>query len=341
MTAALTQPQASPRRDDGLQPVRFTRDLHQIADLVEVCFAAQMDSGGRAAVNEMRALSYVWPMIWLLALLDPIMPGLGSGFVWRSEGKVVGNTSLYRGGKHPEYGAGYFVANVAVHPDYRRRGIALGLMEAAIAKAQRERGRWIALEVEASNTAAINLYHELGFETMETLAQWDVFNYVNGQAAGDNNPFWPDGIHMRAPSETQAEADLIYRRARRGAMAWTHPIERHDVWDSLFDGFNAFFKAMPKEHWVLEDHKNPARLIGSVWVENSGWRTSRVSQFLDPALDDSNERLSLLKTVLGRTSFDGWSIKLETLADDLPIDEYLTAQGFRLLRKLTQMRLHL
>ena len=340
MTAALTQPQASPRRDDGLHPVRFTRDLHQIADLVEVCFSAQMDSGGRAAVNEMRALSYVWPMIWFLTLLDPIVPGLGSGFVWRSGGKVIGNTSLYRGGKHPEYGAGYFVANVAVHPDHRRLGIARALMEAALAKAQRERARWVALEVEASNLAAINLYHDLGFETLETLAQWDVFNYTN-RRGGEDAPFWPDGVHLRLPDETQAEAELIFRRARRGAMAWTHPIERHDVWDSLFDGFGAFFKAMPKEHWVMEDTTNPARLTGSVWVENSGWRTSRISQFLDPALADPQQRLRLLKTVLGRTSFDGWSIKLETQADDPPIDDYLTAQGFRSLRKLTQMRLHL
>src|SRR5512138_2452722 len=122
MTAALSQPQATERRGDGLQPTNFTRDLHQIADLVELCFEPHLDVGGRSAISEMRALSYIWPLIWLLALLDRWLPGLGSGYVWRHEGKVIGNISLYRAGKHPDLGPGFLIANVAVHPDWRRRG---------------------------------------------------------------------------------------------------------------------------------------------------------------------------------------------------------------------------
>ena len=53
--------------------------------------------------------------------------------------------------------------NLAVSPDYRRRGVAKALV-AALSRALYERGsRSLALEVRASNEAAIALYAALGF----------------------------------------------------------------------------------------------------------------------------------------------------------------------------------
>ena len=53
--------------------------------------------------------------------------------------------------------------NVAVHPDYRRKGIARRLVEGLVA-ALREKGVYsLALEVRASNAPAISLYEGLGF----------------------------------------------------------------------------------------------------------------------------------------------------------------------------------
>ena len=53
--------------------------------------------------------------------------------------------------------------NIAVHPDYRRRGIAEALV-GALEKALRQRGsRALTLEVRDSNVPAITLYEKLGF----------------------------------------------------------------------------------------------------------------------------------------------------------------------------------
>jgi len=340
MTAALTQPQASGHRGDGLQPTHFTRDLHQIADLVELCFEPHMDAGGRSAIHEMHALSYVWPMVWLLAALDRWLPGLGSGFVWRQAGAVVGNVSLYRAGKHPTLGPGFLIANVAVHPDWRRRGIARALVENAVDKARLEGGRWVALQVEADNAGANTLYQNQGFETFETLSQWEVFSYVE-PVAPPPEAFWPDEVHLRMSGEASAEAELIFQRARRGAIAWTRPLQRHDIWDSLLDGIDGLFRAVPKEHWLLDDSTHPNRLMGALWVETSGWRHARLSHFLDPALTDPQSRQSLLRTALGRIALDGWSLRIETVANDPAVESFLIERQFTKTRSLTQMRLML
>ncbi len=56
------------------------------------------------------------------------------------------------------------ITNIAVHPDHRRRGLGRAVTEALIQQAEQLAVRSIFLEVRPSNTAAIALYHSLGFE---------------------------------------------------------------------------------------------------------------------------------------------------------------------------------
>jgi ribosomal-protein-alanine N-acetyltransferase len=59
----------------------------------------------------------------------------------------------------------WHVMNVAVAPEYRRRGIARSLMERLFVVTARDARRGYTLEVRVSNEAAIRLYEELGFKT--------------------------------------------------------------------------------------------------------------------------------------------------------------------------------
>ena len=56
------------------------------------------------------------------------------------------------------------VMNVAVHPDFRRQGIAETLMEQLVASLKEMGSHCLTLEVRASNDPAIALYEKLGFE---------------------------------------------------------------------------------------------------------------------------------------------------------------------------------
>jgi ribosomal-protein-alanine N-acetyltransferase len=55
------------------------------------------------------------------------------------------------------------VMNVAVHPDYRRQGIAASLIEALVAELKNRSIHSLTLEVRASNAPAISLYEKQGF----------------------------------------------------------------------------------------------------------------------------------------------------------------------------------
>ncbi|MEM4724980.1 MAG: GNAT family N-acetyltransferase [Candidatus Hadarchaeum sp.] len=329
MTTTRAHPHPKVHRSDGLQPIRAPRDLHQIAELVELCFGPYLDPGGRAAIREMKAVAQLGLLLWPLAWLAPTSLGL-EGYVWREQGRVVGNVNLYQAGQHPYLGRGSLIANVAVHPDYRRRGIASALMDAALQLARRQRSRWIALQVEAENLPALSLYDRLGFERFETVAQWQGSIYPSAWV----DATWP--IRRRQPADLRAEVALIFERARCGAMIWGRPIERDDLaqnlWGLLMD---------TQGRWVLPDLAGTDRLYGSLWVEAIGWQHARIELFIDPALTSPEGRQALLLHALNMPSLQGRAVNLETTAADDPVEQILKQAGFSRKRVLVQMRINL
>lgn len=71
------------------------------------------------------------------------------------------------------------ILNVAVHPGYRRQGIARRLMEEILVRARTEGVRTISLEVRRGNLPAVSLYHRLGFHQVGVRRRY----YENGEDA--------------------------------------------------------------------------------------------------------------------------------------------------------------
>lgn len=59
-----------------------------------------------------------------------------------------------------------YISNVAVHPDYRRRGAGDALISALIARGREKRLSFLTLEVRESNAAARALYEKHGFRAV-------------------------------------------------------------------------------------------------------------------------------------------------------------------------------
>lgn len=66
-------------------------------------------------------------------------------------------------GMHGVCGEGY-IANVAVFPKMRGKGVGRALIQALVSRAQAERYEFLSLEVRPSNLAALGLYQSEGFQ---------------------------------------------------------------------------------------------------------------------------------------------------------------------------------
>lgn len=58
----------------------------------------------------------------------------------------------------------YYISNLAVYPQFRKKGVATQLLELAQEKAKQEGCRVLCLNVETENAPAINLYRKFGFK---------------------------------------------------------------------------------------------------------------------------------------------------------------------------------
>ena len=80
---------------------------------------------------------------WLVAVEDGVVCG------------YVGSQSVLDGAD---------MMNIAVHPDYRKQGIAYNLVDKLIGLLKAKNVISLSLEVRVSNENAINLYNKMGFE---------------------------------------------------------------------------------------------------------------------------------------------------------------------------------
>jgi len=152
----------------GLRPFNPLLDLHPTTELIELAFGEALDPLSRDALREMRALAWLFgPLFWLLSAMHMPLADTYGGFVWMEKGRIVGNVTVHR--RYSEK-KGWFISNLAVHPEYRRRGIARGLVTAGVEMARQKRARRISLEVRADNFAARRLYEELGFTEVDSVS---------------------------------------------------------------------------------------------------------------------------------------------------------------------------
>jgi len=151
--------------DEGIRPFNMQRDLLQLADLIELTFRTELDQPGNQIAAELRRLARAGPLLWLLGAFSTAISPLMCGYVWIANSQLVGNVTL-----NLESGL-QSITNVAVHPDFRERGIARQLMEVALREARNKGAQLVMLQVRTDNVAAQQLYHSLGFQVYDTIAK--------------------------------------------------------------------------------------------------------------------------------------------------------------------------
>jgi ribosomal protein S18 acetylase RimI-like enzyme len=155
--------------ESGLRRTDPRRDLAGVAQVVQTAFAGQLDSTGQRMLRDMRWLGRAGWLGWLLGRIFLPSGASPDGFVWLESGRVVGTLNLLAVEGEPRR---WLIANVAVHPDDRRRGIGRALVQAAIELTRERQAETVVLQVDRSNQAARNLYLSLGFRVTSTRTNW-------------------------------------------------------------------------------------------------------------------------------------------------------------------------
>ena len=251
-----------------LRPYKFRKDLKAISDLIELCFADTLDQDGKRYLRHMRRISQQKGTRFYSKLLLSNTSVPTSGFVWEAGGKVVGNLSLipfYQSGKRI-----YMIANVAVHPHYRRQGIARALTKAAIQKVQQQGGEGVWLQVREDNQSAIHLYDSLDFQTVTKRTTWkldphDLSTGIQQTSSSDQSSLRIVPHRSKYWKQQRLWLDAMYPQEIR----WHIPLKIHLMRPGLTGCILRMFEEVRIRQWCVANHSS---LLGVLT-----WQSSRSS----------------------------------------------------------------
>jgi ribosomal protein S18 acetylase RimI-like enzyme len=247
----------------GLRRFDVARDLGGVADLLERAFAGELEAADRKWLQEMRAFRFLAPFLWFVSRASSTFYDPFSGFVWVEDGRIVGNVSIHKAGpgwRHRQ------ISNMAVHPAYRRRGIARELMEAATDLIRRQGGEVVTLQVRRANTTAQNLYRGLGFTLLEGTTSLKL-GWVRPVAVVP-----APGFPMRPWSPK--EGRKVYELARAVVPAkaqWLTPLREErfslSLEKRLAEGLNRLTRRQDVHRWAIEEGE---RFVATLTVQAMG-----------------------------------------------------------------------
>lgn len=310
----------------GARPTNILYDARQILELMEVAFGPNLDSEGRHILNQNLAAVY---QHGLALRLNQAATGISPGFVWEEDGLIVGNISLMRSAR---IDGRYLIANVAVHPDYRRQGIARAMMRETLRYLQQKKAATAVLQVESKNEGAIQLYAELGFAACGEMTQWELTATRPKEISPGEKPL-PTIREMRR-HEWRA-AFRLDQLAAPPALNWPDPLPP-DIYRGGFGRWlNDFFNGRDYETWVVADQRD--NLIGLAAVFSEWGRPHDLTIRVRPDWQGRLER-PLLANLLRRLGYiAARQARLDHPASDETMNDLLPAANFRARRTLTVM----
>lgn len=306
-----------------IRPLNMFRDLSTVADLIELCFSPTMDNDGQRYLSDMRRASRDDSFLrWASRVTETTSLPL-TGYVWEQDGRIVGNASLI-----PFRDKGrriYLIANVAVHPDHRRRGIARALTERVMNQARGKKASALWLHVRDDNPGAVRLYEELGFREIARRTTWsarpDPFlprPATDIQIVPRDSRFWP---------LQQTWLDRLYPDSLNWYHAWNTGALKPGLWNWL----HLLFLDFSVKQWAAV--RTGELLATLAWVPQSGR-----SESMYAATDADRDPQALTQLLLhARRALSNHSY----LSLDFPAGEMqdaIRASGFTPRRTLLWMR---
>ena len=311
---------------DGVRNINIRYDLNEIANLIELCFGSVLDASGRAAIREMRSLSRSGPLLWLISWFSMNSMSWAYGSVYVDSGTIVGNI-----GAQPldSQMHNWLIANVAVHPDYRRRGIARKLVNMTLNRIKNQGARRVILQVDDGNVDAINLYQQLGFNTFVIRNLWKGSNKVD---FADSSLASHMTLRPALYSDWAFEYKFLQQNSPEG-ITWTAPLQIEQLRPSFWRDISVVMSGNKEKRWILFDDDTK---IGWLYILTGTNNTVQVRWIVssDYGIDVDHK---LFCYALNELTTNKWDVLIEH--PDGEINQLMRGKGFKQTRTLQWMEL--
>lgn len=316
---------------NGLRPINLNTDIPGILRLLELVFGASLRAEGRPIIasNDLAAQSPA--ILWRLM---PAAAKLSLGFVWEADGRIVGNVTVLT----TEMPGRYLVVNVAVHPDYRRQGIARLLMKQVETLVRQRNGHQILLQVVKQNTAAIDLYNLLKYTTVGSVTQWATS--VSRLRRLELNVEGSSPRIRELKRQDSSAAFALDRQALHPDLHWPEPLQPDAYKTGFWVSARNFLNGRQTETWVVAGEERN-QLVGLGRIESEWGRAHHLTLRVHPAWQGRLERPLLAKMIRRLKASSRRNVRLEHPDDDELVNALLQEANFQPRRTLTHMRLDL
>jgi GNAT superfamily N-acetyltransferase len=226
-----------------LRKLDVRSDLEAVADLVEMCFAETLDPDGRRYLQQMRSAAKSSHILTWTNTLNEYSPHPMTGYVWEEEGQIIGNLSLIPFNSQGE--RCYLIANVAVNPLQRGRGIGRALTVAALEHARNHRVAAAWLQVRYDNPSAIHIYQSLGFRERLRRTTW--------RSVGEVKNLEPDfeyKLGARNASEWRSQRQWL-QELYPSQYSWHLSLDRTALQPGIWGMLYRFVMLKYPRHWSV------------------------------------------------------------------------------------------
>jgi ribosomal protein S18 acetylase RimI-like enzyme len=289
-----------------------------------------MDNDGQRYLSDMRRASRDDSFLnWASHMAETASMPL-SGYVWEESGRIVGNASLIPFRDHGK--RVYLIANVATHPDFRRRGIGRALTERAMKQSRAKNASAVWLHVREDNPGAIALYESLGFQEIARRTSWYA---SSGRLLPE--PDTGFAVVPRHPRFWSSQSSWLHR-IYPDNLSWYHPWNLNSLRPSFWNSLYLFLVDFQLKQWAAIRGEN--LLATLTWMPQGGRAESLFAAVpsLPAGTDESSHAAALTQLLIhAQRALSHYS----TLSLDFPageMTEAIRAAGFYPHRTLLWMR---
>lgn len=315
---------------NGPRPINMNTDIPGILKLLELVFGASLDAEGRKMfagnANALQSPAILWR-------LNPAAAKLSLGFVWEANGRIVGNVTVLT----TEMPGRYLVVNVAVHPDFRRQGIAQLLMKQVENLVRQRQGNQILLQVVKQNSAAIELYNSLNYTTLGSMTHWVASAYRLRRLELNLDTIGPP-IRELKRHEWKA-AYVLDHQALHADLHWPEQLKQDAYKSGFWVKVMNLLNGRQAETWVTTAGRN--QLVGLAHIASEWGRAHEVSLRVHPSWQGRLERPLLAKLIRRLQYLPRRNVQIDHPDDDELVNALLQEANFQPRRTLTHMRLNL